>query len=111
MVGKDFNFIKSKKNDQVYKCIVSCDGDASKEGYPHTVKELQNFLGVMNFYWRFVPGAARLHRPLTEALKGSPRPTAPVEWTQEMRAAFQAPRTPCSPPPAWLFPGPKQNWP
>ena len=57
---------------------------------PTNIKELQNFLGVMNFYRRFVPGAARLHRPLTEALKGSPRPTAPVVWTPEMRAAFQA---------------------
>jgi cleavage and polyadenylation specificity factor subunit 1 len=57
---------------------------------PTNVKELQNFLGVMNFYRRFVPGAARLHRPLTEALKGSPRPKAPVEWTAEMRTAFQA---------------------
>jgi len=44
----------------------------------------------MNFYRRFVPGAARLHRPLTEALKGSPRPSTPVERTEEMRSAFQA---------------------
>ena len=44
----------------------------------------------MNFYRRFIPGAARLHRPLTEALKGSPRPRTPVEWTGEMRSAFQA---------------------
>jgi len=57
---------------------------------PTTVKEMQNFLGVMNFYRRFVPGAARLHRPLTEALKGSPKPKAPVEWTEEMRTAFLA---------------------
>jgi len=28
----------------------------------------------MNFYRRFVPGVARLHKPLTEVLKGSPRP-------------------------------------
>jgi hypothetical protein len=40
---------------------------------PTNVKELQNFLGVMNFCRRFVPGAARLHKPLTKALKGSPR--------------------------------------
>jgi hypothetical protein len=25
---------------------------------PTNVKELQNFLGVMNFYWRFIPRAA-----------------------------------------------------
>jgi hypothetical protein len=37
MVGKDLNFYKKRKIDQVYKWIVSCDGDASKEGYPHTL--------------------------------------------------------------------------
>ena len=25
---------------------------------PNNIKELQNFLGVINFYWKFVPGAA-----------------------------------------------------
>jgi hypothetical protein len=57
---------------------------------PTCVKELQNFLGVTNFYRRFVPGAARLHRSLTEALKGSPKPRTPVGWTEEMQTAFQA---------------------
>ena len=57
---------------------------------PVTVKDMQNFLGVMNFYRRFVPAAAKTHKPLTEALRGSPRPNTPVEWSEEMRAAFQA---------------------
>jgi hypothetical protein len=35
---------------------------------PTTVKELQGFLGMMNFYSCFLPGAART--PLTEALRG-----------------------------------------
>ena len=76
---------------------------------PTNIKELQNFLGVMNFYRRFVPGAARLHRPLTEALKGSPRPTAPVEWTQEMRAAFQAAKDALRSSAGLAFP--RQSWP
>jgi len=41
------------------------------------VKELQNLLGVMNFYHRFIIGVALLHRLLTESFKGSPK--APVE--------------------------------
>ncbi len=57
---------------------------------PVTVKDMQNFLGVMNFYRRFVPAAAKTYRPLTEALRGSPRPNTPVVWTKEMRTAFQA---------------------
>ena len=74
---------------------------------PTNFKELQDFLGVMNFYRRFVPGAARLHRPLTEALKGSPRPKAPVEWTAEMRTAFQAAKDPLQSAPGPAFPRPQ----
>ncbi len=59
---------------------------------PVTVKDLQNFLGVINFYRKFVPGAAEMLRPLTDALKGSPAARAAVEWTPERRAAFQAAR-------------------
>jgi hypothetical protein len=29
------------------------------------VKDMQNFLGMMNFYQKFIPAVARLHRPLT----------------------------------------------
>jgi len=62
----------------------------SEHPSPTNVKELQNFLGVMNFYQRFIPRGARLHKPLREALRGSPMPKTPIEWTEEMRAAFQA---------------------
>jgi Reverse transcriptase (RNA-dependent DNA polymerase) len=39
---------------------------------PSTVRELQAFLGLLNFYRRFVPAAAAILRPLTDALSGSP---------------------------------------
>jgi transposase InsO family protein len=57
---------------------------------PTTVKQLQAFLGVVNFYRRFVPAAARILRPLTEALRGSPKPTAEVEWSPAMETAMTA---------------------
>jgi len=59
---------------------------------PNTIKELQNFLGVINFYRKFVPGAAAMLRPLTDALRGSPRPKTAVEWTAERRTVFKAGR-------------------
>ena len=37
---------------------------------PLTVKALQEFCGMVNFYHRFVPRAADLMRPLYSALKG-----------------------------------------
>jgi hypothetical protein len=57
---------------------------------PSTTKQLQGFLGVVNFYRKFVPAAARTLKPLTDALRGKPRPSAAVEWSEERVAAFQA---------------------
>jgi hypothetical protein len=57
---------------------------------PGTVKQLQGFLGMLNFYRRFVGGAACLLRPLTEALRGSPKPTEALDWSPAMEASFEA---------------------
>jgi hypothetical protein len=38
---------------------------------PSTVKELQMFLGMVNFYRRFLPGAARALKPLTDCLRAA----------------------------------------
>ena len=35
-----------------------------------TVKELQAFLGAVNFYHQFIPAAAKILMPLTAVLKG-----------------------------------------
>jgi hypothetical protein len=40
---------------------------------PHTIKDLQAFLGLFNFYRKFVKGAAAIIRPLTDALRGGKR--------------------------------------
>jgi Reverse transcriptase (RNA-dependent DNA polymerase) len=37
-----------------------------------TVEQLQAFLGLLNFYRRFVPAAAQILRPLTDALGSGP---------------------------------------
>jgi transposase InsO family protein len=57
---------------------------------PTTVKELQGFLGVINFYRRFIPAAAHILKPLTDQLKGGPKPAASIPWTEAMQAAFAA---------------------
>jgi hypothetical protein len=44
---------------------------------PQDVKQLQQFLGMVNFYRRFLPGIARTLQPLTNALKGAPKT---LEW-------------------------------
>ena len=52
---------------------------------PTTIKGLQEFNGMVNFYHRFVPGAARIMRPLYAALAGKPKV---LTWTPEMVTAF-----------------------
>ncbi len=56
---------------------------------PETVRQLQG-LGMLNFYRRFIGNAASLLRPLTDALKGRPKPTAALDWSAAMEGAFEA---------------------
>jgi RNase H-like domain found in reverse transcriptase/Reverse transcriptase (RNA-dependent DNA polymerase) len=57
---------------------------------PNTVKELQSFLGLINFFRRFIQLAAMLLPPLTAVLKGGPAGSKRLQWTAEMRRAFTA---------------------
>jgi hypothetical protein len=59
---------------------------------PVTVRQLQAFLGLFNFYRKFIPAAARVVLPLTRALRGGPRGDQPLDWSAEMAAAFEAAR-------------------
>lgn len=52
---------------------------------PASIKGLQEFIGMVNFYHRFIPRAAHIMRPLFEALTGKPRS---LVWTPEMTSAF-----------------------
>ena len=54
---------------------------------PTDCKSLQRFLGMINFYRRFLPGAAGTLRPLTAALSGNPKV---LPGTPEMETAFAA---------------------
>jgi RNase H-like domain found in reverse transcriptase len=57
---------------------------------PQTRQELQRFLGMVNFYRRFLPAAALVLKPLTDALSGSGGKNTAVCWTGDMTATFQA---------------------
>ncbi len=59
---------------------------------PPTVKHLQAFLGLFNFYRRFIPAAARIVQPLTRALLGGPKGSTPLVWSVEIRDTFSAAR-------------------
>ena len=52
---------------------------------PSTVKGLQEFVGMVNFYHRFVPAAASIMQPLYKALVGKPKV---LQWNDQMISAF-----------------------
>ncbi|XP_037831836.1 uncharacterized protein LOC112451161 [Kryptolebias marmoratus] len=54
---------------------------------PQSVKALQEFLGMVNFYNRFLPRAAQLLQPLYGALKKK-KANETVDWTPERLQAF-----------------------
>jgi hypothetical protein len=54
---------------------------------PANLKQLQQFLGMVNFYRRFLPAIARTLKPLTDLLKGNPKH---LVWSDSAAAAFTA---------------------
>jgi cleavage and polyadenylation specificity factor subunit 1 len=56
---------------------------------PKTASQLRRFLGMLNFYRRFLPHAAATQAPLHEVLSG-PRikGSHPITWTPELLKAF-----------------------
>ena len=52
---------------------------------PSDKKGLQRFLGMLNFYRKFIRGAARILAPLTDATNGSEKT---IVWTSAMTSAF-----------------------
>ena len=57
---------------------------------PATIKELQAFLGAVNFYHRFIPAVTKILLPLTAVLKGGRKGAELLEWSTNMLAAFQS---------------------
>ena len=53
---------------------------------PKDIKEVQRFLGLVNFYRKFISEAAKFLRPLNDALKLSLKD---FTWSSEMGSAFE----------------------
>ena len=53
---------------------------------PQDVRSLQRFLGMINFYRRFLPGIAKILRPLTDALAGNPKS---LNWSEAHQESFE----------------------
>jgi hypothetical protein len=53
---------------------------------PTTVRQIQSFLGLAGYYWRFIPDFSRIAKPMTELLKKGVK----YEWSQKCEDAFNA---------------------
>ena len=56
---------------------------------PTTCSQLLSFLGMINFYRRFIKGAASILKPLTDATKGGGPKHRKLEWQPDMEQAFR----------------------
>ena len=57
---------------------------------PTTIHELRQFLGIINFYRRFIPNAAQIQAPLNEYLKSAKkRDHRKIAWSEEATNAFE----------------------
>jgi len=70
---------------------------------PVDKKGLQRFLGILNFYRRFIKGAAGIFAPLTEALKGK---ASVLSWSLPMNTSFAAAREVLAKVPTLVHPDP-----
>ncbi|KAL5510849.1 hypothetical protein EMCRGX_G006458 [Ephydatia muelleri] len=70
-----------------YGLVVNVSKLSVITGYPQpeTVKALQEFVGMVNFYHRFIPAAAQLMSPLFEALTSQ---TKTLVWNDTTTQAF-----------------------
>src|SRR5438477_1544422 len=58
---------------------------------PKTLKELQSFLGLANYYRKFIANFSHIALPLTDATRNNQQGNLrPIEWTESMQTAFDA---------------------
>src|SRR5437762_1588455 len=56
---------------------------------PKTLKELQSFLGLVNYYRKFIANFSKIALPLTDATRNNTQSNLrPIEWTEPMQTAF-----------------------
>ena len=58
---------------------------------PRTLKELQSFLELANYYKKFIANFSNIALPLTNITRSNTQGNLrPIEWTQSMQSAFDA---------------------
>jgi hypothetical protein len=59
--------------------------DALSWNAPTSVVDIQSFLGLAGYYWRFIKGFSKISKPMTELLKKDKK----FKWTPACEDSFQ----------------------
>jgi hypothetical protein len=58
--------------------------DALSKNVPMSVGDIQSFLGLARYYWRFIEGFSKISKSMTELLKKDKK----FKWTLACEASF-----------------------
>jgi len=73
---------------------------------PTTVKQVQRFMGMVNYYKQFIPNLAEIAVPLTDLTKKYVR----FEWSSQCQAAFDTLKVALTSAPILIHPDPSQPY-
>ena len=86
---KSLDFLGHHVNDQGIAPLEEKVTAVREYPRPNTLRQLRGFLGLVNFYRRFLPNCAKSLAPVTDLLRHHPkRSRKPLVWTPESEAAF-----------------------
>ena len=77
---------------------------------PKNVKDVRSFLGLANFYRRFVQGYAEIARPLTDLTKKAEDGEPPFRWGLREYSAFNELKRRMASSPVLAHPDPQRPW-
>jgi hypothetical protein len=73
---------------------------------PNNVKNVQEFLGFCNFYWRFIPSYSRIAKPLFDLLHKDKN----WEWSEKTQEAFDGLKNTLKSAPVLMQPNTKEGF-
>lgn len=76
---------------------------------PHSLKALQSFLGLANYYRKFIKNYSKIVVPLTNII-GKTSSLRPLEWTTEMQDAFETVKQHLTNAPCLIIPDPNGDF-
>ena len=81
-------FLGHTVNAQGIKPLADRVKAINEASLPANIKALHRYLGMINFYRRFIPGTAKILQPLNDLLQGAKKGNMPITWSKEAKTSF-----------------------